>query len=194
MVIAIVGFGIAYFIKTAFLTPKQTNPSSLQIAPTLTPVPTPIGWKSYTNTAYTLTFSYPPSDSIKTTTYGFGVTNVELQNTKNNTSDFQLLFLPTSIAQMVGQNFDTYYSMPDNTTKVIKNPLAKDSRTEKFTKLHNRSIDGNQALDYTAVASNAKAGTKAEIGTFIEKGTTLILISTNADNKTRLEQLLTTLH
>ena len=185
--IAIAGFVIAYIVKNYFLV--HSAPATAPKASVVKQVPAPSGWKIYTNSDVKIRFAYPPEDTIKTSSYGFGVTSVALQDPKGNT-DFHILLLPKSLAQEVGQDFDGYYAMPDNTTKVIKNPLSQDNTTEKFTKIRNRSIDGLQALDYQSIASNAQAGTQPEIGTFISTGDNLILISTSSDNKTKLGEIL----
>lgn len=185
--IAIGGFVVAYEIKNNFSASKPLVPT-----PTIsivTPVAVPTGWKTYSNQDDKVTFSYPSTDQIKTSSYGFGVSSIALQD-KNGSTDYQVLFLPKSLAQAVGQNFDDYSSMPDNTTKTIKSPLSQDDMTEKFTKIRNRSINELQALDYQSLASNAPKGSQPEIGTFIVAGNNLILFSTGENNKTQLEEIL----
>ena len=140
-------------------------------------------------TDYQLQFAYPSTDVINTKSYGFGVTSLALTN-KNGNVDFQILLLPKSLAQTVGQDFDGYYSMSDNTTKIIKNPLAQDNTTEQFTKINNITIDGNKAVNYQSLASNVKPGTLPEIGTFIEIDNNLVLFSTEPNNKNKLEEML----
>ena len=186
--IAVAGFVIAYIIKTDFL-PKTS--SSLSTAQTIEKksTNTPVGWKVYTDTNYNIQFAYPATDTIKTKSYGFVVTNLAVTN-KNGDTDFQMLLLPKSVAQAVGQNFDSYYSMSDNTTKTIKSPLPQDNTTEKFTKISNTTINGNRAVTYQSLASNAKPGSLPEVGTFIEIDDNIILISTGADNKGPLQKLL----
>jgi len=184
-IIAVVGFGIAYFVKTTFFQAKQAVPKVSSI----TPLPTQPGWKTYTNSSVKITFSYPPTDTVKTSSYGFGVTSLMLSQT-NGDVDLQMLLLPKTLAQTVGQDFDGYYAMQDNTSKVIKSPLSQDNATETFTKIDNRSINGLKALDYQSVSSNAKPDAQPEIGTFIQAGSNLILISTGKSNKTALEQML----
>ncbi len=186
--IAVGGFVVAYVVKHDFLS------SNTSVIPTPTishvkPVQTPSDWKTYTNSDDKLKFAYPTSDRIKTSSYGFGVSSVALQNA-NGEVDFQILLLPKSLAQTVGQDFDSYYAMADHATKVIKNPLSQDNTTEKFTKIRNRTVNGLQALDYQSLASNAPVGSQPEIGTFIVAGSNLILISTGEDNKTELEEML----
>lgn len=182
--IAAVGFVIVYIIKNDFL-PKNASSTPVVSTPHL---PVPKDWKTYTNSDTKISFAYPQEDSIKASSYGFGVTSVLLQ--KTNALDFQILLVPKSLAQVVGQNFDTYYALPNNTTKIIKSPLSKDTTTEKFTKIRNRTIIGLKALDYQSIASDAKPGSQPEIGTFIVSGDNIVLFSTAASNKKTLEQML----
>lgn len=189
--IAIVGFIIAYFIKTTLLTSKKTAIKPLSTINKVISIPTPVGWKTYTSTIYKLHFSYPTEDNINSSTIGFGVTSIEMRNASNNL-DFQILLLPKSLAHVVGQDFDNYYAMPNRVTRVIQSPLAKDNTTEKFTKIHNRSIDSNKAIDYQSIASNAKPNSQPEIGTYIQVGNNVVLFSTETSNKKKLEQLLST--
>jgi hypothetical protein len=188
--IAIVGFGIAYYVKTTFFpftqgSQQPTNQTTKALSPT------PTGWKTYTNADFNLKFSYPSTDTVSTKQYGFGVSSAAFNN-KNGILDVQILFLPKSLASAVGQDFDSYYAIPNNTTKVIKSPLSQDNTTEKFTKIHDRMINGNQALDYQSIPSNTQPHTQPEIGTFIDVGNNLVLISTAQNNKEELEQLLGT--
>lgn len=185
--IAVAGFTIAYVIKNDFL--SSSNNQQTQIANKVTSAPLPAGWKIYENNDCQIKFSYPSADTLQTKSYGFGVSSVTVEDSKGNT-DFQILLLPESLGQAVGQNFDSYYAMPANTTKTIKNPLSQGNATEKFTKISNRNVNGNQALDYQSIASNAKPGTIPEIGTFIKVGSNLVLISTGQENKQNLGKIL----
>lgn len=186
--VAIVGFCMVYFIKTEFF-PSQ-NQISLTNSPTTAVItPVPPGWKMYTNEDDNLGFFYPSTDTLGTKSYEFGVTNLLLKDAKGNT-DFQILLMPQTLAMAVGQDFSSYLAMPNNKTQTIKSPLTKENATEKFTKISNRTVGGNQAIDYQSLASNAKPGTQPEIGTFIQAGNNLVLISTNKNNKNKLEALL----
>ncbi|HSX09366.1 MAG TPA: hypothetical protein VLF93_04380 [Candidatus Saccharimonadales bacterium] len=188
IIIACVGFGAAYYIKTVLF--SQPSQSQTQ-ATTIKTVTAPIGWKTFSNSSLNLSFSYPPTDTIQTKEYGFGVSSATVLTSKGST-DFQILFLPKTLASTVGQDFDSYYTMPNNTTKVIKNPMSQNSTTEKFTKLEDRTINSLRALDYQSIASNAQPNTSPEIGTFIEAGSNLVLISTGKNNKASLEKMVGT--
>lgn len=190
IMIAIAGFTIAFVVKKYFL-PSSHVPVTQIVKPIPSPH-TPKGWKTYTDNDYQLQFAYPPTDKPVEKSYGFDVSSITLQ-TKKGQTDIQLLLLPKSLADTVGQNFDDYYALPNNTAKTIQNPLSQDKTTEKFIKIRNRTIDGNQALDYQSIATDAKPGTKPEIGTFIKMGDTVVLFSTDQNNKENLEELLSTI-
>lgn len=195
--IAIVGFFIVYFIKNTLHPTKQSS------APLITPavaklplISPPVGWQTYTNKDDKLVLSYPPNEIIKTSSYGLGITSVDMQNHDNTDSksapDFQILLLPKTLAQAAGQDFDKYYAMPDKTTNSITSPLAKDATKENFTKIHNRTLQNLRAFDYESLSSNAKPDEEAEIGVFIEAGNNIVLISTRKSNKKALEQMMST--
>ena len=185
--IALVGFVIAYIVKIEFFqTMSKTSPKTAQESRT---AQVPTGWKMYNNSTYQLQFSYPPTDTLQSKSYGFGVSSVTIQN-KNGNTDFQILLLPKTLASAVGQNFDSYYSMPNNSTKTIKNPVSQDNSTEQFTKIQNIMVNGNKAVDYQSTDTNAKPGTLPEIGTFIEAGNNLVLISTTESDKAVLGHIL----
>jgi hypothetical protein len=188
--IAVAGFTATYMIKNYFL-PHDSSTSAPKVIQVKT-ADIPAGWKKYTNADLKIAFSYPSKDNLKASSYGFGVTSVSLQDAQGNT-DFQILLLPKSLAQAVGQDFASYYAMQNNTTKIIKSPISQDNTTEKFTKIRNRSVNGLEALDYQSIASNAPANEQPEIGTFIATGDNLILISTGSGNKTELEEMLSSL-
>jgi len=190
IVIAAAGFGIAYFVKTEFFSKNSATSLSTKQTSTIKTIPAPVGWKTYTDKNYQLKFSYPPADTIQTKSYGFKVSSIALQNTHNG-SGFQILLLPKTLASAVGQDFNSYYAMPNNTSKIIKSPLSQDNETEKFTKVNNSTINSLKAINYISVASDAKPDTPEEIGTFIETGSNLVLISTGENNKKQLDEMLT---
>lgn len=193
VVIAIVGFFVAYLIKGEIFHQPATNiPSTPSTTVQKKPTPAIPGWQTYTNAADNITFSYPPGDTIKTSSYGFGVTNLQIQTIKGNILDFQILLMPKTMAAAVGQNFDDYYALKNNTVKTIKSPLSSNNISETFIKINNRTINGLRAVDYQSIASNAKAGTQPEIGAFIEAGNNLVLFSTEESNKMNLEKILNT--
>ncbi len=190
VVIAVVGFFIAYLVKGELFHQTKSSQAPTPQASKQVQSNKPTGWKIYTNTDDKFSFSYPPNDTIQTKSYGFGVTSLAIKEANGNL-DFQILLMPKTIAMAVGQNFDSIYALPNNTTKVIKNPLSQDNTTtENFTKTSSRSVNGLRTVDYQSIPSNAPSGTQPEIGSFIEVGSNLVLISTGKSNKEKLEELL----
>jgi hypothetical protein len=189
VMVAIAGFVVVYMVKTYFL---PQNPSDqTQVTAKVTSVPVPDGWKTYTDSIDKISFAYPSTDTVQTKSYGFGVSSLILQ-TRKSTTDVQILLLPSTLATAAGQDFDTYYAIQNNTTKTINSPVSQDNTTEKFTKIKNTTVDGNEAVDYQSIASNAKPGTMPEVGTFIIAGSNLMLFSTAQNNKDTLEKILST--
>jgi hypothetical protein len=186
--IAAAGFCIAYFVKIEFFSKHFATAQSIKQITTKTS-PIPVGWKTYTNKNYQFTFSYPPTDKVVTKLYGFNVSSIALQNIQGGPG-FQILLLPKNLASAVGQDFDSYYTMPNNTSKVIKSPLSQDNESEKFTKIDTSTVNGLRALDYTSTSSNTKPGAPEEIGTFIEIGSNLVLISTEENNRKQLNEMI----
>ena len=198
VVIAIIGFFIVYLIRNAtHKQPQSTTTAVTTPAVTTAPITPPTNWKTYSNPKADLSLKYPSDLKEKSSSYGFGVSSVEMRSPDNtdsaNAPDYQLLIVPKKIASTIGQDFDTYYAMPNNTTKVISSPLSQDKSKQQFTKLQNRTIQGHRAFDYRSLAADATASEEAEIGTFIENGDNLILISTGESNKAELEQVIGTL-
>jgi hypothetical protein len=188
---AAIGFLIAYIVKTSWQ--RAHMQTSTPVVVKTTPFPTPGDWKVYENADAKIELSYPPTDTFTTDSYSFGVTGVSFDTASEDT-DFQILILPKSLAQTVGQSFDTYYTMPNKTTTTVKSPLAKDNTTQQFTKVQNRSVNGLQAFDYSSIPTDAPKDTTPEVGTFLQAGSNLILISTTPDNKETLEKMLSSFH
>ena len=193
-VVALIGFFIIYFIKTQ-LDHKKATPTSATKQQSL-PTPIPGESKTYKNTSANFALNYPSDLSMEETPYGLGVNAVELRSNDNTDKDYapnvQMLTVPKALAKAVGQDFDGYYAMADNTTKVIASPLGTDKTAESFTKIRNREVNKLRALDYSSVPSPNPDNEEPEIGTFIEAGDTIIIISTGESDRASLEDILKT--
>jgi hypothetical protein len=191
VVIAVIGFFVVYFIKNAVSKPVVTP---IAVAhPTREPVPT--GFKTYQNSDQKFSVSYPSTLKETDTAHGFGVNTIELRSKDNANPtyapDIQILTVPKMLATTIGQDFDSYYAMPDNATKTITSPT--DSKTaEVFTKIKNRDISGLRAVEYSSVPSPKQENQEAEIGVFIEKGSDMIIVAGSESNRDQLEKVLTT--
>jgi hypothetical protein len=196
-IIALVGFGIVYFVKTATQQKKQTQPTNIQPHKATVMITPPTTWKKYETPKKDFSLSYPEDLSAKETSYGLGISSVTMKSADNtdpnNAPDYQLLTMPKTIAKNLGQDFNNYYAMADNETKTISNPFTKEKTTQQITKIDTRDIKNHRAVDYKSTTASATNDAEAEIGIFIEDGDNIIMISTGESNKAELEQVIGTL-
>jgi hypothetical protein len=190
VVIAIVGFLIAYYVKTNFLDQKT------QSTPKVTPAPAPSGYQTYQSNDQQFSFHYPEELKSTEESIGFGVKTVELRSAENQdpeyVADIRILTVPKTLAKTIGQDFDEYYDMAENSSKTIKSPIGDTEKAEELTKIRNREINGLRAVDYTSVPSPNPDNYEPEIGTFVETGNNLIIFATSQDNRTQLDEVLKT--
>ena len=148
--------------------------------------------QTYTNASDKFSFNYPSGIQVKQASQGLGVSTVELRSADNpdpaNSPDFQLLIFPKTLGKLIGQDFDATYALPDGSTLTIKDDQGN---TQIFTKIDNRVINSLRALDYQTTANPPDPNTEAEIGTYIEVGGSVVIISTGENDKPTLEQILT---
>jgi hypothetical protein len=146
---------------------------------------------NYHNNAYKFSMPYPKDLKINEKPYGFGVTSVEMRSAdtpKDYGPDFQMLIFPKAIGEQIGQGFDKYYDLPNNTTQEIKDPAGA---TVKFTKVKNRTINNQRAFEFSSLSIPQQPDVEAEIGVYIEMGTDTLVISTPEGNRAELETMLT---
>lgn len=191
VVIAALGFLIAYYVKTNLLEPKQQANT-----PKPTAVPAPSGYKVYESTDQKFSLAYPENLEVKENPLGFGVKTVEITGGKNpetaGIADIRILTVPKLLAKTAGQDFESFYSMQDNETKTIESPDTENASSEQFTKIRNREINGLRALDYSSVPFPNPDNQAPEIGTFVEAGNNLVIFATSPDGREQLEQVLKT--
>ena len=191
-VIAIAGFLIAYYVKTNFMEPQTAA------TPKVTPAsaPAPSGYQTYENKEQKFSMQYPETLTVKENSVGFGVNTIEMRSPENTdpayAPDIQVLTVPKALAKTIGQDFESYFEMADNSSKVIESPLDQGKKAEKFTKIRNREINGLRALDYTSVPSPNTDNQDPENGTFVEVGNNLIIFASGSDSREQLEEVLNT--
>ncbi len=148
-------------------------------------------WRLYQNSTYNFSLSFPSTLTPKESEYGMGVSNIELRSADNTDPqygpDFQFLIFPKTLGALIGQDFDAYYAMTNNTTKIITD---QQGASQSFTKIRNRTISGLRAIDFTTVSSPPAANEQPEIGNYIEIGSSVFIISTAESNKATLESIL----
>jgi hypothetical protein len=192
VVIAILGFLVAYYVKTTYIDPQR----KAYTVPTTTPIPAPSGYKTYQDTEQKFSVFYPEALQVKENPIGFGVKTVELRSEENTDTayqaDIQILTVPKHLAKAIGQDFETYITMEDGSSKTIESPVGENKSAEQFTKVRTRDINGLRALDYTSVPSPNPDRVDPEIGTFVEAGDNIIMFATSSDNRAQLEEVLRT--
>lgn len=191
-VIAILGFLVAYYVKTTYIDPQKVK----TITPSVTPIPAPSGFKTYQDTEQKYTVFYPEELQVKENPIGFGVKTVELRSEENSDpayqADIRILTVPKHLAKAIGQDFESYFTMEDGSTKTIESPVGEDKSAEQFTKVRSRDINGLRALDYSSVPSPNPDNQQPEIGTFVEAGDNIVMFATGSDNRSQLEEVLRT--
>ncbi len=145
---------------------------------------------TYHNNAYKFSMPYDKDLKINEKPYGFGVSSVEMRAADTPADygpDFQMLIFPKAIGAQIGQDFDKYFDLADNTTQEIKDPGGT---TVKFTKIKNRAVNNLRAFDFTSASVPADPNEESEIGVYIEMGTDTLVISTPESNKAKLDAML----
>jgi hypothetical protein len=191
VVIAAIGFFIAYLVKVNFIEPQNQ-----QTKPRVTQAPAPSGFKTYESKDQNFSFYYPNELNPQENAVGFGVKTVELRSVDNAdpaySPDIQILTVPKALARSIGQDFEGYYELREGESKTIESPIGEKKSAEQFTKVKNREINGLRAIDYTSVPSPNPENQEPEIGTFVEVGNNLVIFATSPDNKEQLEEVLQT--
>lgn len=166
--------------------------------PKATPMPdiAPSGYQIYENKEQKFSMQYPEELKVKENPVGFGVNTIEMRSPENAdpvyAPDIQVLTVPKALAKTIGQDFESYFEMADNSSKIIESPLDQGEKAEKFTKIRNREINGLRALDYTSVPSPNTDNQDPELGTFVEVGNNLLIFASGSDDREQLEEVLKT--
>lgn len=180
---------------------QQSTTPKVQIIPPAAQTTTSISgqktasqiWLTYQNPTYHFSLNYPGNLQLKQTNEGLGVTSIELRSSQNldesYSPDYQFLIFSKTVGDIIGQNFDTFYGMSNNSSETMKG--MQSTSEEQFTKLDIRTISSLRALDYQTTASPPVPNQEPEVGTYIEIGDNVFITSTEARNKTTLDQILT---
>lgn len=197
LILLLIGGGIFFFKKTQ---PSPVNQAKQQAteSPTqssqqhIQKTSTKVGWKTYTNQANKISFQYPSTLHLTESSPGMGVITAQLRSDNNldtkYAANFQWLILPKFLAKTVGQDFDEYYAMENNSSKTI----SANKQSQILTKTDNRSISGLRAFDFTSTSNPPQSNQQATYGAYIEIGNNIFIISTQEQNKATLEQILAT--
>lgn len=142
-------------------------------------------WQTYQNEKFSI--SYPSSLHTRENPAGFGVNAIEFRTPGDPAvpPEYQILIMPKVLGSTIGQNFDTYYAMSDNTATTVNAP---DGNSQKITKLQNRTVGGQRAFDFRATSESGSV----EVGTYVEMGNSMLIFSTGEKNRGSLDEMLTT--
>lgn len=146
------------------------------------------GLKIYENSSNKFSVQYPDELQVQEKPVGMGVTTVELRSEDNLNEDYladiQMMTIPKYLAKAIGQDFDEYYKMSDNTSKTI----TAEDKSQVLIKVKNRSINDLRAFDFKSTGETEDEGTT--IGVYVEMGDKILIISTQEENKEELETML----
>lgn len=188
IIIVLGAAGIFVLKNNKSSTPKTTNQSSGKTG-SLGPKPKQVGLTSYTNNESKFSLQYPEELQAKENNVGMGVSTVELRSEENLDEDYvadiQMLTMPKYLAKAVGQDFDEYYNMSDNTSKTI----TAEDQSRVITKVKNRTINNQRAFEFKST-DGASDADDVTIGVYIEIGDKMLIISTQEDNRAELEKML----
>ncbi len=171
------------------------TPSGINPQPSPTPIPLtiqPSNWKTYNNTSFNFSLSYPLELTIQEKSYGLGVTDISFTNPNGNPQnapEYQILIYPKTIGKLIGQDFDQFYALPEQSTQLM---TSEGNTPQQFTKVGNITINGMHAFNFRTTASPPDPTEETEIGTYIELKENTLIISTGESNKTSLDYILST--
>jgi hypothetical protein len=165
--------------------PSQTNTGNTQ-----NDTSSQANWNTYENSGYKFSINFPSDLKLTDKPQGFGVTTIELKAldaTSADGSDYQILIFPKALAKMAGVDFDSDYALSDNSTRTLTDTSGN---PQTYTKILNRTVGSLRAYDFKN--SPPSADSQAAIGTAIEIGDSVLMISTGESNKAELESMLAT--
>lgn len=162
-----------------------------------TPTPTqppmqPSNWKTYDNSSFNFSLSYPSELTPQEKSHGLGVTDISFSNPNSNPQyavKYQILIYPANMGKLIGQDFNQFYALPPQSTQL----MTSDSSTpQQFTKIGNITINGMAAFNFRTTSDPPDPTQEAEIGTYIKFGKNTLIISTGESNQTALNYMLST--
>lgn len=145
-------------------------------------------WNTYQNTGYKFSIDFPGDLQEKENAPGFGVSQIDIYDPTDSQNGvvYQLLVFPKSMGKLIGQDFDEFYGMKNNTSKIISVPQGA---SQNLTKISNRTVSGLRAFDFQSTTNPPQVNEEPQIGTYIEAGTSIIIIVGSSSDKTEFEQM-----
>lgn len=182
--------GILVLKKNTLSQPDSTKDGSQKttsVSPTTKPKQP--GLATYTNSASKFSIDYPDDFQVNEKTIGMGVSTVELRSEnnldENYLADIQMMTIPNYLAKAIGQDFNEYYNMNDNSSKTI----TLQEKSQEITKVKNRTINDQRAFEFRSTDPSGE-NTNVTIGVYIEMGDKILIVSTQESNRAELEKML----
>jgi len=152
----------------------------------------PSNWKTYNNTSFNFSLSYPLELTIQEKSHGLGVSDISFNNPNanpQNAPEYQILIYPKAIGNLIGQDFDQFYALPEQNTQLM---TSEGNAPQQFTKVGNITINGMRAFNFRTTSDPPDPTEETEIGTYIKLKEDTLIISTGESNKTSLDYMLST--
>jgi hypothetical protein len=147
-------------------------------------------WNTYENKGYGFSINFPADLVLNDKPQGFGVTNIELKSPDSQPSDgpvYQILVFPKALAKIAGVDFDADYALADNSNKTISD---NSGNTQTYTKINNRTVGSLKAYNFKN-SSSQTSSSDGGIGTAVEFGDSVVMISTLESNREELDTMMT---
>lgn len=148
---------------------------------------------TYVNNELKFSIDYPTDYKVEENSYGLGVSQVNFISPNNNDPanypDMQMLIYPSQIGKLIGQDFDSLYSLDINSTQKMSSGTIE---PRLFTVVEKKLIGGNKAFDFTTTDDPPDENKEVETGTYIYARDMIFIISTGESGKTLLEKMILT--
>ena len=182
-----VGALASVFLRTTFpqiFSDESSTPTKTEMQPTIASD----RWDFYRDESNKFSLPYPKGLTVEKSTYGVGVNSIELQD-RTGTVKYRILIFPKRLGALIGQDFAAYKAMAPQTATVISEVNAQEA--QRFVKIRDRLVGQYEAIDFLSTASPPEPNEIPEVGTYIEVGENVVVISTAEENKETLEAMLT---
>ncbi len=173
----------------AKLLPKMTQSPSASSSAVRT------NWKTYVNDNYNFSIAYPGTLKVQVASHSANVTEIQFIDSKSASASatpvIQFIIFPKLVGALIGQDFDAFYNLDNNTSKVIQSDVVP---SQKFTKVQDRTVSSLRAIDYTSISyPTVSPDEQPSVGTYVELGGNILITATTQENRFMLDYMLSTL-
>jgi hypothetical protein len=89
--------------------------------------------------------------NIKENDHGLGVMDIAFSSStvnpdaQDSNPEYQILIYPSAIEKLIGNDFNTLYALPANTTERM---TAETMQPQLYTKLNNKTVNSHRAFEF----------------------------------------------